>query len=182
MNLEQLLRAIRDREDGAFERFVRATRQPLYDYFVKRCEIPPEFAEDIMHDLWMTVHREVPGKQHPSLRAWLFRVARNMSTDYYRSIGRLRETSLSHVRLLIDANRGVSSQYRSLRQQRKLEELLSEMPLAMREVAQLDLDGGDAKEFAASRGLTDAAVRALRWRYRAYLRKRFPLAFQNSRK
>ncbi|MEM7318399.1 MAG: RNA polymerase sigma factor SigZ [Pseudomonadota bacterium] len=57
--------------------------------FVKRRVSKPEDAEDLVQDILLTSHRQLPHlRDEKNLRGWLFRIARNAVTDHYLKSGR----------------------------------------------------------------------------------------------
>lgn len=70
-------------------RFYREMRVSLYSYLV--CVgLRPQDADDILQDAFLRLHRQIRSGEHISEpRAWLFRVARNLSLNLCRDQRRL---------------------------------------------------------------------------------------------
>lgn len=76
---------------AAFDALYARYRQPLYLFLLRRGH-SESTAEDIFHDCWMKVidYREQFDGSH--FRAWVYTLARNLSTDVFRKEG-LRNAS-----------------------------------------------------------------------------------------
>lgn len=70
-------------------RLYREVRLPLYSYLV--CVgLRPQDADDILQDSFLRLHRQIRSGEHISEpRAWLFRVAKNLSLNFCRDQRRL---------------------------------------------------------------------------------------------
>src|SRR4051794_10932291 len=57
--------------------------------FVRRRVVDPHEAEDLLSEIVVRVHRRLDTLDHQErLTAWVFRIARNVIKDYYKSAGR----------------------------------------------------------------------------------------------
>ena len=81
---ENLFLAYRQHGDiAAFDALYQRYRQPLYRFLLRRGHSEAN-AEDLFHDCWMRVidhHQHFDGDH---FRAWLYRIARNLSIDAFR--------------------------------------------------------------------------------------------------
>lgn len=60
-------------------------REALKGFILKRVR-SPEDAEDILQDVFTRIHDNIGSlRDGSSLRAWIYRIARNSVTDYYRT-------------------------------------------------------------------------------------------------
>jgi len=80
---ESLFTSYRTGDMDAFEQLYGRYRQPLYLYLL-RLGHTQATAEDIFHDCWIRIidaHYQFDGE---NFKAWLYTVARNLSTDTFR--------------------------------------------------------------------------------------------------
>ena len=179
MDLEPLLRAVRDEEEDAFENLVVAGTGQLCAYMRSR-GIDSEAAKDLTHDVLIIASQKLPSVvDRPSLTAWLFKTAFYVSSAYQSKLARQQKTSLARADEVAVDERSLSSEYRGAREQVLVRELVMQMPTRMREVALIDLYGGDLVEYARRANLTSAAVRGIRRRYKNWLRERLPPELRN---
>jgi len=80
---EELYRRYRRGDSAAFEQLYSRYRQPLY-LFLLRSTGNEGDAQDLFQDLWDRVIRAGGNFDGGSVRAWLFRIARNLRIDLYR--------------------------------------------------------------------------------------------------
>lgn len=80
---QNLLAAYRRGDMAAFDRLYGRYRQPLYLYLLRRGHTE-SVAEDIFHDCWIRVIDQGKSFEGEHFRAWLYAIARNLSTDYFR--------------------------------------------------------------------------------------------------
>ena len=66
-----------------FEKYLERFRGPIYTY-VYRLVKDDGAAEDIAQETFVRLHRELEGIRDNTASAWLYRVARNLVTDYVR--------------------------------------------------------------------------------------------------
>jgi RNA polymerase sigma factor (sigma-70 family) len=144
------------------EALFAAHKHRLYKYF---CRVVgrTETARDLTQDVFLRVSRTtIPVAADGEVRAWLFRIARNLALDYYR--GRLRHPEPS---VLVDEHARLPSQDVDLAVNEALAALadLDRDVFVMREVAGLGYE-----EIARACGLTRDAVRSRIHRARLQLR------------
>lgn len=73
-------------DGGAFEKLVGRYKARVA-YFVRRTlgESAPATADDVMQQIWLAAYERLPRLSHPgAFRVWLYRIARNLSTDVVR--------------------------------------------------------------------------------------------------
>jgi len=80
---EDLYRRFRRGDAAAFEQLYGRYRQPLY-LFLLRSSASEADAQDLFQELWDRVIRARDGFDGGSIRAWLYRIARNLRIDLYR--------------------------------------------------------------------------------------------------
>jgi RNA polymerase sigma-70 factor (ECF subfamily) len=85
---EQLMLAFRNGDAAAFDQLYARYRAPLYRYVLRLCN-DPSTVEELYQEVWLRVvrsraqwHREAP------FRPWLFGIAHNRVTDFWRSNSR----------------------------------------------------------------------------------------------
>lgn len=78
-----LLNAWRDGDMKAFDRLYQHFRQPLFLFLMRRGHAQAE-AEELFQDCWMKVINHSGGFEGEHFKAWLYTVARNLSTDRMR--------------------------------------------------------------------------------------------------
>jgi len=70
-------------EQERFEGYVSRFRRPIFSY-VMRLVRDEHLAEDITQESFVRLYRELEGIRDETASAWLYRVARNLVTDYSR--------------------------------------------------------------------------------------------------
>ena len=80
---EQLLHTYRGGDMAAFDELYARYRQSLYLFLLRRGH-DEAVAGDLFHDCWMKVLARKGGFETGNFRAWVFTVARNLSTDAFR--------------------------------------------------------------------------------------------------
>jgi RNA polymerase sigma-70 factor (ECF subfamily) len=145
------------------ERLFAENHQRLFRYFC-RAVGTLETARDLTQDVFVRVTRAgVPSGTEAAVRAWLFRIARNLALDHHRDNRRApAPTALTH-----EPSRGASQDVNLA-----VNEALGSMPaldrdvFLMREVAGLGYD-----EIAGACDLSPDAVRSRIHRARLHLRQ-----------
>lgn len=89
----ELFDAWRNGDVGSFDQLYQRYRQPLFVFLIRRGHQQTE-AEEIFHDCWMRVINNEGNFSGNHFKAWLFTIARNLSTDYLR---KLRPEQLSEA-------------------------------------------------------------------------------------
>lgn len=87
---DRLLLRARRGDRKAIARIYDSFFEPVYRFIRWRVEDPAE-AEDLTSEVFLKFLTSLRGEQAPrdSLRGWLFRVARNVLYDHYRSVSRV---------------------------------------------------------------------------------------------
>ncbi len=80
---ESLYAAYRAGDMAAFDTLYARYRQTLYLFLLRR-GLSEAQAQDAFHDCWIKLIGEQQMFDGEQFRAWIFRVARNMSIDYFR--------------------------------------------------------------------------------------------------
>lgn len=80
---EVLYAAYRKGDMSAFDTLYSRYQQTLYLFLLRR-GLTESQAQDAFHDCWMKLIGEQQHFDGMQFRAWIFRVARNMSIDYFR--------------------------------------------------------------------------------------------------
>lgn len=80
---QSLLTAYRHGDMAAFDQLYARYRQSLYLFLLRRGH-SESIAEDIFHDCWIRVIDKASDFDGEHFRAWLYTIARNLSTDYFR--------------------------------------------------------------------------------------------------
>lgn len=80
---ESLYTAWRLGDMSAFDILYNRYRQNLY-LFLLRGGLNEAIAEDLFHDCWMKIINEQAHFDGKNFRAWIFKLARNLSIDHFR--------------------------------------------------------------------------------------------------
>lgn len=80
---EQLYTRFRKGEAAAFDDLYQRYRKPLYLFLLRSVSRPAD-ADDLFQELWTRVIQRPGSFKDGSLKAWLFRIARNLCIDLYR--------------------------------------------------------------------------------------------------
>ena len=146
-------------------------REQLASYIHKRVSDPSD-AEDLQQDILLKVLSNQGPVEADKLVYWVFAIARNQVTDYYRSSARRKSTLLLNDEQLPavdeeDISAGIKASLSEA-----LSELIGELSEQDQHVLRtVDLDGMSQKEFALQQGLdyTTAKSRVQRARKRLRL-------------
>ena len=163
---EALLALVRDGDERAFETLVVRYRKPLRNYCV-RLGIAVDAADDViqqvMLEAWLALRK---GAQVHSYKAWLFRIAHNVSLDTIAAAPRVAELNSGAAELAAGTHPAMLEP--------GLKETLTavaELPLLQREaIVRTALAGESYEQVGRYLGLTAGAVRGLIHRGRATLR------------
>ncbi len=134
--------------------------------FLRRMGLPQADAEDLTQDVFLRVVQALPSyEERQSERAWVFRIARNLRLDRWRSAGREPATEpLSEEKVVAIAAARVDAL--------AIEQALARLGEAEREAFVLREVGGlGYLEIAAATGATRDAVRSRIHRARLSLRE-----------
>ena len=148
-----------------YERYSRE----IYLYLFSMCR-SREAAEDLTQECFVRALLALP-EEHGNMRAWLFRVARNLLFDQARR-GR-REVPLEDWEDAQDPREDPLAAFLRDEERRRLLRQISSMDRRKREVLILQYYSGlRQKEIAALLGLTEENVRVLSLRARRELKKK----------
>lgn len=136
----------------AFEVLYNRYKQPLYKFIRNSCSCEPQSAE-LFQDVWLRVIKARSSyAPDTSFKAWLFRIARNRTVDYYRLNGRLNEATLNEDIPIETPNDHAAEPeaYASLSEQiDTLQQVLETLPIVQREALLLHyISGMTLKEIA----------------------------------
>ena len=87
INLRELFRQVQHGDREAFAVVYQELAQPIYT-ICPRITQSRATAEDIPHDVFVKLYRTPPDDSVKNIRAWIFRMARNMSIDALRKNAR----------------------------------------------------------------------------------------------
>jgi len=129
---------------SAFDALYARYRQSLYLFLLRRGH-DRAAAEDIFHDCWLRLIRQPQAFDAGNFRAWLFTVARNLSTDRFRQQRRHADEPLADVNAA-----GDSCSPQQSAEDRDCIELMKQgiaaLPLEQRDAFLLKEEGGLALE------------------------------------
>lgn len=165
MNEEQLIKRAKKGDSEAFGQLYHKYIKQIYRFIYLRVR-SKEDAEDITHQVFLSVWRKVPDykfKGHP-FSSWLYRIANNAVIDYYR-------TSRQHQDIDTVPDSSVSE---NPELDRKLD-LNWDMVVVKQAIAKLELDQQNViilkfvndfsnKEIADVLGKTEGAIRVIQHR------------------
>ncbi len=133
----------------------------------------PEDAEDLLQEVLIKTYRHLPTLNDPKkFQAWLFQIARNTLTDYYRK----RRVPVSDRSLPEPPALDGEDDHGKVRQElsRCLQPFLKRLPKNYREAVEaVDLKGQSQKALAEEWGLSHSAVKSRVQRGRKMLKELF---------
>ena len=135
--------------------------------FIKRRVASPGEAEDILQDVFVRVHTSIDGlRDTDRLRSWVYQIARNAVTDYYRA--RARE-SAPYTESLESTGDGMTPEQELAS---CIQPLLGALPDEYREAIVLtEIDGLTQKAAAQRAGLSLSGMKSRVQRGRARMRQ-----------
>ena len=84
-----------DRDDEAFEILYGRYKNAVYSFLNNLLPGQTALADDLFQQAWMKVVKNLPKYKHENnFLAWVLRIARNLSIDYFRKEGRRQTSSL----------------------------------------------------------------------------------------
>lgn len=154
-------------EQDALHALYRCCQRELYLYLLSLCR-NEALAEDLLQETFLKALLALP-PGHPNIRAWLYRVARNLWLDFQRKNGRLVSTEEAlEPRSTEDPVEKILTDERTC----LLYEALSHLEPRKREVLQMQYFGGlTQKEIGSILQIKPEYVRVLAMRGRKELRK-----------
>ncbi|MBU1944415.1 MAG: RNA polymerase sigma factor [Actinobacteria bacterium] len=144
------------RSPDAFARLYDEYLPAVYGYVVRRVN-NREIAEDITSQVWEKALRSLKGlREGASFKGWLFRVAGNTITDYYRTKGRRQAVSIEEAGEVANGKSAVA--VAELESKVSVRALLAELPEGHREALTLHyLEGLSVEQMAEALGSTPNA-------------------------
>ncbi len=167
---EDLYRRYRRGDNAAFEQLYGRYSQPLYLFLLRSVGSEPD-AQDLFQELWGRVIRHAEGFDGGDIRAWLFRIARNLRIDLYRRRQLRPAPSTDDAEALPASNPGP---------QRRAEDDDC-VDLMKREIGTLPPDQRDAFLLKEEGGLTLAAIADLAGVGRETIKSRLRYAMKRLR-
>ncbi len=136
----------------------------IYGYFVKMTR-NREISRDLTQNVFLRIIKYSRSwKEDKTFRFWLFRIARNILTDYYRD-SKLLYTSEDDLALVIADNKDSAKALELKESHEILIESMGKLPLAYREVIELyNFQGFTYREIAQATSSTEGAVRVKAFR------------------
>ncbi len=148
-----------------FERLYDAHRHAVRSYFLGRHD-DPTVADELMQETFLRVWRrieEITGLEAGAQRGWIFTVARNLSTDAYRSSATRRATvsTLRHEAVVLAPAAADPADEAVLRDRvARLDRAIAALPEPMRVVVTMSAAGGmNSTEIADALGEPAGTVR-----------------------
>jgi RNA polymerase sigma-70 factor (ECF subfamily) len=139
----------------------------IYRYFVYRVRTN-EDAEDQASEVFIKVVKAIK-RQSGNFEAWLYRIAKNTLTDYYRRKGVRKETAIEKIILEAIPDKKVVNN--DCLAQEELKKAIGRLSDDQQEVILLKfIEGYDNAEIAEITGKTIGAVKALQFRALGSLR------------
>lgn len=166
-----LLRRVRALEKEALGTVFDTYYSPLYRYIYHRIG-HQETAEDLAADVFNRLLKEIDRGRGPTryLRAWLYRVARNLVTDEFRRFSYRDHDQLDEQ--MASPTQGVVDQVETTVMDQQARSALEELTAKQRDVIILKyLEGYENQEIAQVLQTTVGAVKSLRHRGLAAMRR-----------
>ena len=161
---EELMRAYRDGDAGAFDALYRRHRGALFRYVLRGIK-ERALAEELYQEIWMRVI-EARSRYEPRARftTWLYTIAHNRLVDHWRERG-LSLVNLEDAPEVGDASADPARSAEARESLRSLAAALEALPPAQREAFLLHEEAGlGAAEIAAATGTHEEAAKS-RLRY-----------------
>lgn len=172
MVLDELLRAARDRQPGAWPRLIGPLRIRLQNYLTPW--VNAEDAKDVAQRSLIIVWEKLPGfdLQKESLEAWVLGIARHQAINELRAQSRRRRIEDAVREVQLSPPTSSSSGVRWLQRREMTQEEIAGLPGQNRRVIEHDLADGDPEVLAHKEGIALATVRSRRHRAHELLRER----------
>ena len=101
---EELMLALKDGEDAAFDELLRRHQKPLFN-FLYRTLGDRHAAEDLLQETFLRLlTKRHKYRVRGAFTSWLYQIARNLSIDYRRKAARRREISYFRKTVADDGN------------------------------------------------------------------------------
>lgn len=185
----ELIRQIQTQDGAAFEAFFARYRTPIQRHVLNMVR-DPAAGDDLVQEVFLRVwtHAE-QWDGHGSVKAWLYRIATNLTLNYLRSLRRRpqqpleatmtdeagAEDEISAPGWLIDAAAlEPPAVVEAAEQVRRLQKLVEELPEEKREVFHLVYDAElDLRSVAATLGIPEGTVKSRLYYSKRYLMERW---------
>jgi len=130
INLRERFARIQNGDIESFACVYQELKQPVYT-ICYRITQSKETAEDITHDVFVKLFRSPPDSSVKNIRAWIFRMARNLSIDALRKKMPTAEQ---------EEQSGVEEPYDHIHLRMDIETALKKLPVEEREILALHLN------------------------------------------
>lgn len=159
--------AVYRREEGAFEALISTYEKPLFNY-VHRLLLNVHDAEEVVQDTFVRAHKALTGKYSEAqcrdlqLRAWLFRIARNLSRNKRRGKRHELEQQISESGSELETVSPLSIVCEVEKRQdlERLEDAIRTLPEETRELIVLRfIEEMSYSEIAETTGSTESSLR-----------------------
>lgn len=159
--------AVYRREEGAFEALISAFEKPLFNY-VHRLLLDPHDAEEVVQDTFVRAHKALTRKYSEAqirdlqLRAWLFRIARNLSHNKRRGKRHELEQQISNSGSELQAVSPLSIVNEAEKREdlERLDDAIRSLPPDIRELIVLRfIEEMSYAEIAETTGTSEASLR-----------------------
>lgn len=113
--------------------------------------------EDLLQDIWLAVWRALPGfRGESSLKTFVYRIAHNRSVS--ELVRRKPPHEIADPDILLDEAPGPAAQWEAERQSARLVEAVRRLPLGLRQVVSLRLEGLGYTEISEIIGISESNV------------------------
>lgn len=159
--------AVYRREEGAFEALIAAFEKPLFNY-AHRLLLDPHDAEEVVQDTFIRAHKALTRKYSEAqcrdlqLRAWLFRIARNLSRNKRRGKRHELEQQISETGAEIESVSALSivCEVEKREDLERLDDAIRGLPEEVRELIVLRfIEEMSYAEIAETTGTSEASLR-----------------------
>lgn len=130
INLQELFARMREGDSASFVSVYQELKQPVYT-ICYRITQSKETAEDVTHDVFVKLFCSPPDASVKNIRAWIFRMARNLSIDALRKKMPIAEQ---------DEQSSVVESYDHIHLRMDIETALRKLPRDEREILALHLN------------------------------------------
>jgi RNA polymerase sigma-70 factor (ECF subfamily) len=161
--LERLVRGAKRSETGALAELCEHFYPQVYRFVLAR--VPTrEDAEDLATEVCVRVVESLP-KQRGFFPAWLYRIARNLITDFHRRRGVRDRVESSHDERIVESVPDQRNGSEKVLIEKDLENAMAHLTEEQQEVIRLRfVEGYDTTEIAEIQGKSPGAIRALQFR------------------
>lgn len=171
--LEKLAKRARKGDTEAFGQIYDRYYGPVFAYIFRQVGTRMD-AEDITAGVFLSALRNIGSFKWKGLglEAWLFRIARNNVIDYYRRMGRAKETGLNEEISEMRSDSNVEDAAEMAWEQRELLSAIGYLPEEQRQVLLLKLAANlSNNQIGAVMSKSESAVKSLQHRALLNLRK-----------